>query len=148
LPSITVLDNGSVVILYDSYGADGKVHVHVATSKDFGATIDADTETYSFTPLSLLAATGRTNSNREFGDYDFITSVGNSFYGAFAGLGNVNGGGIDTTGLINPFFLSGNVTIDAVPEPGTLPLVLMGVFAGMVVLRRRKRISAALPAIA
>lgn len=138
LPSITVLDNGGVVIMYDTYGADGKVHVHIATSKDFGATIHSDTVAYSFTPLTLLAATGSPTSDREFGDYDFITSVGDTFYGAFAGLGNVNSGGINTTALIDPFFLSGSFTIDAaVPEPGTMSL-LLGMLAGIAFLRCRR----------
>lgn len=136
LPSITVLDNGVVVIMYDSFGADGKVHVHIATSRDFGATIDSDTEAYSFTPLSLLAATGSGSSNREFGDYDFLMSIGDTFYGAFAGLGDVNAGGIDTTHLIDPFFLSGSVAIE-VAEPATLSL-LLGMLAGIGFLRRRR----------
>jgi hypothetical protein len=42
-------------------------------------------------------------------------------------------GSINTTGLIDPFFFSGT---DAVPEPGTLSLVLTGL-AAAVWLRRR-----------
>jgi len=61
IPSITVLDNGTVVMMYDAYDAQtGKVNVHVATSSDFGASISSDVIEYSFTPLSLLAATGST----------------------------------------------------------------------------------------
>jgi len=82
-----------------------------------------------------VQATGSTTSNREFGDYDFLMSIGDTFYGTFAGLGDVNAGGIDTTRLIDPFFFSGT---DAVPEPGSLSLVLTGL-AAVMWLRRRKK---------
>src|SRR5207237_10316682 len=96
LPSITVKDDGTVVLMYETFNArDGKVHIHVASSDDFGATISSDIDEYSFTPLTLAQATGSTTSNREFGDYLFLTSVGNTFYGVFAGLGNVNARGIN-----------------------------------------------------
>jgi len=118
LPAITVKDDGTVVLMYETYNAqDGKVHVHVASSDDFGASINSDIEEYAFTPLTLLQATGSVSSNREFGDYDFLTSNGDTFYGVFAGLGDVNVDGINTTGLIDPFFFSGT---DAVPEPDSL----------------------------
>jgi hypothetical protein len=107
-------------MMYETYGADGKVHVHVVSSTDFGASIDSDLQGYSFAPLPLFQATGSTTSNREFGDYDFLMSIGNTFYGTFAGLGDVNAGGINTTGLIVPFFFSGT---DAVPEPATPSLL-------------------------
>ena len=52
LPSITVLNNGIVVMEYETFNAqDGRVHVHVATSDDFGATIASDIDEYSFTLL-------------------------------------------------------------------------------------------------
>ena len=133
LPSLTVKDDGSVVMLYETYGADGKVHVHIAASDDFGVSIATDIEEYSFRPLTLAQATGSTASNREFGDYNFITSISNDFFGTFAGLGNVNTGGVDTTALIDPFFFSG---ID-VPEPGSLAILLVGL-AGAALIQRRK----------
>jgi len=58
-------------------------------------------------------------------------SIGDTFYGVFAGLGDISAGGINTTGLIDPFFFSGT---DAVPEPGSLWLVLTR--------RRRSRVVA------
>jgi hypothetical protein len=123
LPAITVKDDGTVVMMYETFNTqDGKVHVHVASSDDFGATISSDIDEYSFTPLTLAQATGSTTSNREFGDYLFLTSIGDTFYGAFAGLGDVNAGGINTTGLIDPFFFSGTDQV-AVPEPGSLALL-------------------------
>lgn len=135
LPSITVKDDGSVVMLFETFNAqDGKVHVHLAASDDFGATISSEIDEYSFTPLTLQQATGRTDTDREFGDYLFLTSIGDTFYGVFAGLGDVNAGDINTTGLIDPFFFSGT---DAAPEPGSLSLVLTGL-AAVLWLRRRK----------
>src|SRR5260370_33065212 len=137
LPAITVKDDGTVVLMYETFNTqDGKVHVHVASSDDFGATISSDIDEYSFTPLTLAQATGSTTSNREFGDYLFLTSVGDTLYGVFAGLGNVNAGGINTTGLIDPFFFSGIDQV-AVPEPGSLAL-LGAALLGLGFFRRRR----------
>jgi len=106
LPAITVLDDGTVVMSYETYGSDGKVHVHVAWTADHGLSVN-DIEEYSFTPLPLNPGnyiSTLKGSPSQFGDYDFLTSIGNVFYGTFAGMGDVNTGGIDTTGLIDPFF--------------------------------------------
>jgi len=133
LPSITVKDDGTVVILYETYNAQtDKVNVRVAASDDFGSSISSNILEYSFTPLPLAQATGSTTSNREFGDFLFLTSVGNTFYGVFAGLGNINDVGIDTTGLIDPFFFSG---VD-IPEPSSLA-VLGSALILLAYLRRR-----------
>jgi hypothetical protein len=139
LPAITVKDDGTVVMMYQTYAADGKVHVHVASSDDFGATISSDIEEYSFTPLPLPQATGSTTSNREFGDYDFLMSVGDTFFGVFAGLGDVNAGGINTTGLIDPFFFFGTDAVITTPEPGSLLVVLTSL--GAIGLLRRRGLS-------
>ena len=82
----------------------------------------------------MLQATGSTTSNREFGDYDFLTSIGDTFYGTFAGLGDVNIDGINTTGLIDPFFFAGT---DAVPEPASLSS-LLAALAAAGLFRARK----------
>ena len=138
LPAITVKNDGTVVMMYETFNTqDGKVHVHVASSDDFGATISSDIDEYNFTPLTLLQATGSTATNREFGDYLFLTSVGDTFYGVFAGLGNVNAGGINTTGLIDPFFFSGTDEAVSTPEPGSLAL-LGTAFIGLWFFRRRR----------
>lgn len=135
LPSVTVLANGAVVMMYDTYNsATNMVDVHVAVSLDFGASIYSDTVEYSFDPLSLPAATGSTTSNREFGDYQYITSLGDTFYGAFVGVGDVNSGGVNTTDLVDPFFFSG-----AVPEPGSLWLLLTGLAAAGWFYRRKSK---------
>jgi hypothetical protein len=134
LPAITVLGDGTVVMTYETYGADGKVHIHVASSVDFGASIASDIEEYSFTPLTLAQVNpNNPNADREFGDYDFLMSIGDTVYGTFAGLGDVNAGGIDTTGLIDPFFFSAT----DVPEPGSWSLVLTGL-AGAILWRHRR----------
>jgi hypothetical protein len=139
LPAITVLDNGTIVMSYETYGADGKVHVHVASSKNHGFSIASDIVEYSFTPLPLDSGNylpTLSGSPREFGDYDFLTSIGDAFFGTFAGVGDVNAGGIDTRALIDPFFFSGT-DVAAVPEPGSWLLVLTGL-VGTAWLRRRQ----------
>ena len=135
LPSVTVLDDGTVVVMYDAYSTqDGRVHLHVATSTDLGLSFADDQDIYNFTPLSL-ASIGLPSGNREFGDYQYLMHIGQTFYGAFAGVGNVNGGGINTTNLVDPFFFSG--TFSAVPEPASVALVMFGML-GIGVLRRRR----------
>jgi hypothetical protein len=122
--------------MYDAYSTqDGRVHIHVATSTDLGLSFGEDQDVYNFTPLSL-ASIGLPSGNREFGDYQYLMHIGQTFYGAFAGVGNVNGGGINTTNLVDPFFFSG--TFSSVPEPASVALVMLGML-GIGVLRRRRR---------
>jgi hypothetical protein len=72
---------------YETYGADGKVHIHVASSVDFGASMASDIEEYSFAPLPLAQVNpNNPSANREFGDYDFLMSADDTVYGTFAGL--------------------------------------------------------------
>jgi hypothetical protein len=134
LPSVTVLADGEVVVMYDSYTTgDNKVHVHIADISSDGQTLNSDNDVYDFVPLPLGSLGLGPSPNREFGDYQYITSVGNNFYGAFVGVGNVNSGNVNTTGLVDPFFISGSASV---PEPATI-----GLAGGLLVLGwfRRKR---------
>jgi hypothetical protein len=118
LPSIAVTDNGTVFVMYDTF--DGALfHVHLATSTDQGQTF-SDQGLYDFTttgiPYPYLAG------NRLFGDYQFLTAVGNSVYGTFAARGNVSDPNtlIDTTDKIDPFFFTASTNSKAPPD---LPFV-------------------------
>jgi hypothetical protein len=61
------------------------------------------------------------------GDYQFLTAVGDSVFGAFAGRGNVvdPSTGIDTTGFMDPFFFT--ATAPTVPAPATVASALVAV---------------------
>jgi hypothetical protein len=51
-----------------------------------------------------------------------MMSLGNTVYATFAGLGDVNAEGINTTGLIDPFFF----TATDIPAPASWLLLLTG----------------------
>jgi hypothetical protein len=128
LPSIAVTDNGTIFVLYDTF-AGGEFHVHLAESTDEGLTF-TDEVLYDFTaPFP--------SSDRELGDYQSLIAVGNTVYGTFPGRGNVNDPttGVNTTGLIVPFFFSVSAET-TVPEPATIWLVLVGGGAVWFVRRR------------
>jgi hypothetical protein len=109
LPSITVLANGTLELLYDTFSG-GQFHIHLASSTDQQTFTDQDLRDFTAPSFASLGING---SDRELGDYQFIESIGNNFYGVFPAVGNVNSGGINTTSFMNPFFFSGS----NVPEP-------------------------------
>ena len=129
LPALTVTQSGAVALLYDSF--DGtSFHVHLATSYGDGF---ADRNVYDFTSPGY-AELGLSGSNvRTLGDYQYLTSLGDTIYGAFAGRGNTFGAGVDTTGNIDPFFLTEALSVD---EPASAALLAMAIL-GFNVARRR-----------
>jgi hypothetical protein len=149
LPAITVKADGTLVMMYETYGDDGKVHVHIASSSDFGASVASDVEEYGFAPLTLTRQTPTMMvcPLLVFHLRPMVVQIANSAITTFSlrlvihfylcRLGDVTAGGINTTGLIDPFFFSGT---DAVPEPGTLLLVLTGL-AGAIWVRVLRRTS-------
>ncbi len=135
LPSVAVINKGTVFVLYDTF-SNGQFHVHLARSGNLGLNF-SDEVLYNFTapPLGAPAFPG----NRELGDYQFLTALGNTVYGTFAARGNVNapGTGIVTTDKIDPFFFSASV-----PQPPGLWLLALGALG--IALRSRRR-QAAVP---
>src|SRR5262249_21407013 len=104
LPSVAVTDNGTVFVMYDSF--DGaQFHIHLAQSTDLGQTFTTQ-DLYDFTVTGIPAP--NPNTDRLFGDYQFMTAVGNRVYGTFAARGNVvdHNNDIDTTDKIDPFFFT------------------------------------------
>lgn len=129
LPALTVTESGVVALLYDSF--DGtSFHVHLATSAGGGFT---DEDVYDFTSPSY-AELGLSGTNvRTLGDYQYLTSLGDTIYGAFAGRGDALGAGVDTTGNIDPFFLTEVLTVD---EPASVALLAVAAL-GLKVARRQ-----------
>ena len=141
LPSVTVTANGTVAIEYDTYNPlTGNFDIHYATSVNNGQTF-TDTIIDTFTTPGAPNTPAFPDRTRMLGDYQFLTSVGDTVFGTFAGRGNVNtnvGGNItDTRGNIDPFFFS----VSAVtPEPGSIALLCsMGVGGAGFFMRRRRR---------
>ena len=129
LPALTVTQDGVVALLYDSF--DGtRFHVHLATSAGDGFT---DDDVYDFTSPGY-AELGLSNTRvRTLGDYQYLTSLGDTIYGAFAARGDTLGTGVDTTGNIDPFFLTEALSVD---EPASAALFAMGAF-GLMAARTR-----------
>lgn len=105
LPSLAVAANGGVGLMFDEF--DGtNIHIHLAISFDLGQTIHTNIELYSFSTNGMVLGYGTVNHNRLLGDYQGLHAQSNTFYGTFAGRGNVNAGSIITTNFIDPFFFA------------------------------------------
>ena len=111
LPSVAVTPNRTVAVLYDEY--DGtNFQVHFALSRDAGASIALNAELYRFNTNGMVNAYGLNSShNRWLGDYARLINCGNTFYGTFAGRGNVSAGSINTTNLIAPYYFSFDASV-------------------------------------
>ena len=111
LPSVAVADNETVALLYDQY--DGtNFQVHLAVSRDEGASIAVDSELYRFNTNGMVTGYGTTSSHdRLLGDYARMLNVGNTFYASFAGRGNTVSGTVTTTNLIVPFFFAYDASV-------------------------------------
>jgi len=109
LPSVAVAADGAVGMQF--YEFDGTIfHAHIAVSVDEGASVAANTDLYDWSTNGMVLGNGTTSShNRLLGDYQTMVASGNTFYGVFAGRGNVASGAVNTTNLIVPLFYAMNV---------------------------------------
>jgi hypothetical protein len=115
MPSIAVGSDGTVGVLYDTFNgtaADGfpGFSAHLSRSGDHGA---------SFVDQTLLSfeSPAQDNGNarqRVLGDYQRMTAVGTSFYGAFSGNRAAFGGTISAT---DPVFFSASPASLPAPAP-------------------------------
>jgi hypothetical protein len=105
LPSVAVLANGTIGVLYDTFDGNNTAGfptytAHLARSTDHGATF---TDTVLQTFVSPALPDNTAPRQRVLGDFQQMKAVGNSFFGVFSG--NRNGFG-STTSVIDPIFFS------------------------------------------
>jgi hypothetical protein len=105
LPSVAVLSDGTVGVLYDTYDGNTAAgfpifSAHLARSTNQGATF-TDVVLQTFQSPVTSSSNAR---QRVLGDFHQLKAVGNTFYGAFAG----NTSGVPATGTppINAIFFS------------------------------------------
>jgi hypothetical protein len=158
-PAITILDDGQVVLLYNSYDPQtNRLSQHlISTSDDFATTTEKilGDETNAF-PLAQF--------DPYVGDFTDLISIGDTFYGIFSAsnaddgtlanfllngpqlyqrctVGTPGAAGFhlcDAAFSIDPYFFSGTSFNQVVPWPGTLAL-LGGSLLGLAALRRRRK---------
>ncbi len=132
LPALTVTQDGTVALLYDSF--DGvQFHVHLAASVGDGF---SDQDVYDFTSPGYAELGLSSSRVRTLGDYQYLTSLGDTIYGAFAGRGDTLGAGVHTTGNIDPFFLTDALSVS---EPASLALFATAMLGFKAVRRRPQR---------
>jgi Bacterial Ig-like domain (group 3)/BNR/Asp-box repeat len=94
LPSVAVLSDGTVGVLYDTYDGNTTAgfptfSAHLARSTDHGATFsDTVLQTFQSPQQDKTGCTGTDTScarQRVLGDYQQLKAVGTTFYGAFPG---------------------------------------------------------------
>lgn len=105
MPSVAVLANGTIGVLYDSFDGNTSTGVptfsaHLARSTNHGTSF-TDTVLQTFQSPALPDSTQA--RQRVLGDFQQIKAVGNSFFGVYSG--NRNGFG-STTSVIDPIFFS------------------------------------------
>ncbi|WP_298354923.1 Hint domain-containing protein [Rhodoblastus sp.] len=97
LPAVSILSNGTIGFLYDSYNpSTNQLSQHLlTTSNDFASTTDTLLGTESnATPIATF--------DPYVGDFNDLTSIGNTFYGTFAASNQDNG---STATILNATFL-------------------------------------------
>ena len=160
-PAITILDDGQVVLLYNSFDPQrNELSQHlIATSDDFATTTEKilGTETNTFPARTF---------DPYLGDFTDLISIGDTFYGIFSAsnaddgtlanfllngpqlfqrctVGTAGAPGFhlcDAAFSIDPFFFSGtSFDQTGIPWPGTLTLLGMSSLLGLAALRRRRK---------
>ncbi len=104
LPSIAVLTDGTIGVLYDSFDGNDvngfpQFSAHLARSSDHGLTFN-DVVLEAFTSPAKDSGNAR---QRVLGDYQQMKAVGTTFYGVFSGNRN---GFNSPTSTIDPIFFS------------------------------------------
>jgi hypothetical protein len=130
LPSVAVAADGTIAVLYQTSPSTNHFEVHLALSLNLGLSFSDQTlMTYDTSNIAL-----RGENTRLLGDYESLTAMGNTFYGTYPATGDVNSGGINTTGIISPYFFT-----FAVPEPSTTALSVVALLTGIAAAKFKGR---------